>query len=229
MTHSSRRERRTKAIAEVWAMIDDAHPLVAPHQPRPVLETEELALRKRHRILRRAGPLCRARGANEPSRITEPPRRLALGHSGRPRDLVPPQVSGTCPWSGSRLPDQGLFTLHFRIRPRVQDLTNVRSERAQRPVPRACRGQPAPDLIASVNGTCTTDTDYALPYSLELPLAARREGDRWRWHVGSLGLALPASRLAPGLVPNRQMGLSARRAVSSLRMAINLATAREKS
>jgi hypothetical protein len=49
MIHSSRRDRRAcacaqrkaKAIAEVLAMIDDAHPPLAPHQPRPDLKTEE--------------------------------------------------------------------------------------------------------------------------------------------------------------------------------------------
>ena len=40
MIHSSHRDRRAKAIAEVLAMID-ANPPLAPHQPRPVLETEE--------------------------------------------------------------------------------------------------------------------------------------------------------------------------------------------
>jgi anthranilate phosphoribosyltransferase len=40
MIHSSRRDSKTKAIAEVLAMIDANLPL-APHQPRPVLETEE--------------------------------------------------------------------------------------------------------------------------------------------------------------------------------------------
>jgi hypothetical protein len=33
MTHSSRRERRTKAIAEVLAMIADVHPELAPDRP----------------------------------------------------------------------------------------------------------------------------------------------------------------------------------------------------
>jgi hypothetical protein len=39
MTRSSRRERRTKAIAEVLAMIDDAHPELA--RDRPDSETDE--------------------------------------------------------------------------------------------------------------------------------------------------------------------------------------------
>src|SRR6476619_4439307 len=39
MIHSSRRDSKTKAIAEVLAMIADAHPELAPH-PRSVRETE---------------------------------------------------------------------------------------------------------------------------------------------------------------------------------------------
>jgi hypothetical protein len=42
MIHSSRRDRKTKAIAEVLAMISDAHPELAPHHPRAVCETDEL-------------------------------------------------------------------------------------------------------------------------------------------------------------------------------------------
>ena len=41
MIHSSRRVGRTKAIAEVLAMIADAHPEIAPNQPRPVQESDE--------------------------------------------------------------------------------------------------------------------------------------------------------------------------------------------
>jgi hypothetical protein len=41
MTHSSRRERRTKAIAEVLAMIDDAHPELAPDRPDSDREADE--------------------------------------------------------------------------------------------------------------------------------------------------------------------------------------------
>jgi hypothetical protein len=41
MIHSSRRDRKAKAIAEVLAMIADSYPPLAPHRPRPVLETEE--------------------------------------------------------------------------------------------------------------------------------------------------------------------------------------------
>jgi hypothetical protein len=40
MIHSSRRDRKAKATAEVLAMIDADLPL-APHRPRPVRETEE--------------------------------------------------------------------------------------------------------------------------------------------------------------------------------------------
>jgi hypothetical protein len=40
MIHSSHRDRKAKAIAEVLAMIDADLPL-APHRPRPVLETDE--------------------------------------------------------------------------------------------------------------------------------------------------------------------------------------------
>jgi hypothetical protein len=38
---SSRRDRKTKAIAEALAMIADAHPELDPHRPRPVRETDE--------------------------------------------------------------------------------------------------------------------------------------------------------------------------------------------
>jgi hypothetical protein len=41
MIHSSRRDRKAKAIAEVLAMIADAHPKPAPHPPQPTRETEE--------------------------------------------------------------------------------------------------------------------------------------------------------------------------------------------
>ena len=41
MIHSSHRNRKTKAIAEVLAMIADAHPELAPHHPRSVRETDE--------------------------------------------------------------------------------------------------------------------------------------------------------------------------------------------
>jgi hypothetical protein len=41
MIHSSRRDRKAKAIAEVLAMIADGYPPRAPNRPRPGLETEE--------------------------------------------------------------------------------------------------------------------------------------------------------------------------------------------
>ncbi|PNE12376.1 MAG: hypothetical protein CR217_03965 [Beijerinckiaceae bacterium] len=41
MIYSSRRIRKTKAIAEVLAMIADAHPELAPNHPRPVRESDE--------------------------------------------------------------------------------------------------------------------------------------------------------------------------------------------
>ena len=41
MIHSSRRDPKAKAIAEVLAMIADAHPESAPHYPRPVRETDD--------------------------------------------------------------------------------------------------------------------------------------------------------------------------------------------
>ena len=41
MIQSSHRDRKTKAIAEVLAMIADAHPELDPHRPRPVRETDE--------------------------------------------------------------------------------------------------------------------------------------------------------------------------------------------
>jgi hypothetical protein len=41
MIHSSRRDRKTKAIAEALAMIADAYPELDPHRPRPVRETDE--------------------------------------------------------------------------------------------------------------------------------------------------------------------------------------------
>jgi hypothetical protein len=41
MIHSSRWDRKTKAIAEALAMLDDAHPELDPHRPRPVREADE--------------------------------------------------------------------------------------------------------------------------------------------------------------------------------------------
>jgi hypothetical protein len=46
MINSSRRDRKTKAIAEVLAMIADTHPHpgLAPHRSHPVRETDEWLL-----------------------------------------------------------------------------------------------------------------------------------------------------------------------------------------
>jgi hypothetical protein len=41
MIHSSHRARKTKAIAEVLAMIADAHAEPAPYHPHPCRETDE--------------------------------------------------------------------------------------------------------------------------------------------------------------------------------------------
>jgi hypothetical protein len=41
MIHSSRRDRKTKVIAEALAMIADAHRELEPHRLRPVRETDE--------------------------------------------------------------------------------------------------------------------------------------------------------------------------------------------
>ena len=41
MIHSSRRDRKTKVIAEALAMIADAHPALVLHRSRPVRETDE--------------------------------------------------------------------------------------------------------------------------------------------------------------------------------------------
>ncbi len=41
MIRSSRRDRKTKAIAEVLAMIADADPELSPHHPSPVYGTDE--------------------------------------------------------------------------------------------------------------------------------------------------------------------------------------------
>jgi hypothetical protein len=41
MIHSSHRDRKTKAIAEVLAMIPKVHPELVPHRPCPVRETDE--------------------------------------------------------------------------------------------------------------------------------------------------------------------------------------------
>jgi hypothetical protein len=41
MIHSSHRDRKTKAVAEVLAMIPVVHHELMPHRPRPVRETDE--------------------------------------------------------------------------------------------------------------------------------------------------------------------------------------------
>ena len=41
MIHSSRRDRKAKAIAEVLAMTADAHPELASNDPRAVRESDE--------------------------------------------------------------------------------------------------------------------------------------------------------------------------------------------
>ena len=61
MIHSSRRDRKAKAIAEVLAMIANAQ-APPPHLPRPVLEADERLYRRR--ILRGFRKICRVRYAN---------------------------------------------------------------------------------------------------------------------------------------------------------------------
>ena len=41
MIHSSHQYRKTKAIAEALAMLDDAHPELDPHRPSPVREIDD--------------------------------------------------------------------------------------------------------------------------------------------------------------------------------------------
>ena len=53
MIHSSRRDRKAKAIAEVLAMIANAEAPLAPHRPRPVLEADE-------RLFETAAEFCAA-------------------------------------------------------------------------------------------------------------------------------------------------------------------------
>jgi hypothetical protein len=53
MIHSSRRDRKAKAIAEVLAMIANAQAPLAPHRPRPVLEADE-------RLFETAAEFCAA-------------------------------------------------------------------------------------------------------------------------------------------------------------------------
>jgi hypothetical protein len=53
MIHSSRRDRKAEAIAEVLAMIANAQASLAPHRPRPVLEADE-------RLFETAAEFCAA-------------------------------------------------------------------------------------------------------------------------------------------------------------------------
>jgi hypothetical protein len=53
MIHSSRRDRKAKAIAEVLAMIANAQAPLAPHRPRPLLEPDE-------RLFETAAEFCAA-------------------------------------------------------------------------------------------------------------------------------------------------------------------------
>jgi hypothetical protein len=85
MIHSSRRERKTKAIAEVLAMISDAHPELVRHRPRPVRETDEW-------LRESATEFCAAldryaehamENRRPPGRARRAPRRLA------PRPPIP--------------------------------------------------------------------------------------------------------------------------------------------
>ena len=53
MIHSSRRDRKIKAIAEALAIIADARPEFDPHRPRPVHEADE-------RLFETAAEFCAA-------------------------------------------------------------------------------------------------------------------------------------------------------------------------
>ena len=53
MIHSSRRDRKAEAIAEVLAMIANAQASLAPHRPRPVLAADE-------RLFETAAEFCAA-------------------------------------------------------------------------------------------------------------------------------------------------------------------------
>ena len=81
MIHSSRRERKTKAIAEVFAMIADAHPELVRGRPRP---------RKTDEWLREsATEFCAAldRHAEHAMENRRPPGRASL--PARPRRHTP--------------------------------------------------------------------------------------------------------------------------------------------
>jgi hypothetical protein len=70
--HSSRRDRKTKAIAEALAMLADAHPELVPHRPRPVRETDEgLWEMRENRGLRPRQP-------PGPRRVAPIPHRLSI-------------------------------------------------------------------------------------------------------------------------------------------------------
>ena len=64
MIHASRRDRKTKAVAEMLAMIANVQVPLAPHRPRPVLEGGRTAIRNRRRILRGFRKICRVRYEN---------------------------------------------------------------------------------------------------------------------------------------------------------------------
>ena len=106
MIHSSHRDRKTKAIAEAVAMIADAYPELDPRRPRLVRETDAMVVGERHRILRCAGPLCRAHyGNKESTRASRPtPTRAArnspkskTGLDLRPGPAAPPISAFTLP------------------------------------------------------------------------------------------------------------------------------------
>jgi len=65
MTHSSRRNPKVKAIAEVLAMIADADPKLAAHHPRPALETDEWLWESAAEFCAVLDRLCRAHGSTQ--------------------------------------------------------------------------------------------------------------------------------------------------------------------
>jgi hypothetical protein len=70
MIHSSRRDRKTKVIAEALAMIADVHPELVAHQPRPVRETDEW-------LWESATEFCAALD-RYPRRVAPIPHRLSI-------------------------------------------------------------------------------------------------------------------------------------------------------
>jgi hypothetical protein len=103
MIHSSRRDRKAKAVAEVLVMIADAYPPLAPHRPRPVLETEEWLFEK----CRELRCFRRYRGASRRSRsrvqlaerfVVEMPAGIVLAASGEHNDALLRRG----PWIGSK-------------------------------------------------------------------------------------------------------------------------------